>query len=414
MSEKISALILAAGKGKRMKSSYSKVLHSLLGKPVLFWVIEKAKQVADDVVVVLGHSYDQVKSAIESQNYDILLARQKNLDGTGGAVRDAIGFLKGQWTLILCGDMPLIEIKTLRRLIKLGKKTGTGAILVSKTSQPGNYGRVWIENATAKKIVEYTDLPKGVESDIINTGTYFIRTDVLKKMVANLRANNKQREFYLTDIVEMLAEKSRPLKAVFIDLQEALGINSRKDLVSASEILRKKIIDKHLSKGVSIYMPDTVWIEADVKIGRDTVVMPFTVIRHSVKIGCNCQIGPFAHIRSGTKIGDNSVVGNFVEVNRSVLSEGVYAKHLSYLGDCYIGKWTNIGAGTITANYDGKKKHKTKIGKGAFIGSGAILIAPVKVGNNSVVGAGAVVTKGHDVKDGEVVVGLPARPFKKK
>ncbi len=404
-----SSVILAAGKGKRMRSSLPKVLHKVLGKEALVWVLELAERVSSQQVVVVGHQRERVVSVVNKASERASVVVQEVLDGTGGAVKRALKRVERDWILVLCGDMPLIRPESIRRLFRVSS-SGSPSMLVARVEEGGSYGRVWIdENGIAKKIVEKADLGPGQESDLINTGVYLVPAQLMKEALRVLKPDNAQGELYLTDIVEYAYQKGSGFKVVLIDWEECIGINSRKDLALAEEVMRRRIIDYHLERGVTIHMPDTVWIEDEVKIGRDTEIFPFTVIRSRVKIGSYCQIGPFAHIRSGTRIGDNCIVGNFVEVNRSTLKSGVYAKHLTYLGDTSVGEGTNIGAGTITANYDGKRKNKTKIGKKAFIGSGAILIAPVKVGNRAIVGAGAVVTKGHNVGDGKVVVGVPAK-----
>ncbi len=409
---RLTSIVLSAGKGKRMRSSLPKVLHTVLGKPSLFWVLDVARGVGEDIVVVVGHKAEEVERAISANGYEVKTVVQERLDGTGGAVKRAIARAEGDWALILCGDMPLVRLSSVRRLIRAGLKRGTGAVLVARTQDAGSYGRVWIEGGVVVEIVEKSDLGRRPDPGVINTGVYVIRTDLLREAVKSLKANNRQQELYLTDVVSYLHRKGTSLVPVFCDEDEALGINSRKELAVVESIARRRIVESLMDKGITIHMPETVWIEVDVKIGRDTEIFPFTVIRRGVKIGKSCQIGPFAHIRSGTVIKDNCIIGNFVEVNRSLLEERVYAKHLTYLGDTRVGRFTNIGAGTITANYDGKRKHRTTIGSSAFIGSGAILIAPVRIGKRAVVGAGAVVTKGHDVRDGAVVVGVPAKELR--
>ena len=409
----VDAVILAAGKGKRIKSDLPKVLHPVLGKPALFWVLDAIGGLVDRVVIVLGYGADKVRRAVVDNGYKAEFVYQRVLNGTGGAVKTAMKALKADLTLILCGDMPLVLRKSVKALISSAAKNKTGAILGAFSEDPGSYGRLWVDrDGLAEKVVEYSDMQ---ENDVpfINTGAYCLFRDRLRKALSGLRKDNQQGEYYLTDIVSYLYDRRMGLSVVWAQEDEAIGINSRQDLALAEEVARMRIIESHMDSGVTIHMPETVWIEEDVKIGRDTEIMPFTVIRKGVRIGTGCQIGPFAHLRSGTQIGDDSIVGNFVEINRSSLKNSVYVKHLTYLGDTSVGDETNIGAGTITANYDGKQKHKTKIGKNSFIGSGAILVAPVRIGDRAVVGAGAVVTKHHDVADGDVVVGVPARSLSK-
>ena len=408
----VSAVILAAGKGKRMKSSLPKVLHKVMGKESLAWVIELAEKITGQQIVVVGHQREMVTTSLSNWGCEVDVVVQDVLDGTGGAVKRALRRIKGDWVLILCGDMPLISARSVRRLFR-ASISGRPSMLVAETEERGSYGRVWVdEDGLAKRIVEKSDLSGSEDSNLINTGVYFVPKQLLREGLKRIVPNNAQGELYLTDLVQYAYQKKMGFKVVLVDPQECIGINSRKDLALAEEILRRRIINSHLERGVTIHMPETVWIEDGVKIGRDTEIFPFTVIRSRVKIGSYCQIGPFAHIRSGTRIGNNCIVGNFVEVNRSLLSDKVYAKHLTYLGDTVVGEASNIGAGTITANYDGHSKNKTEIGRNAFIGSGAILIAPVKVGNKAIVGAGAVVPKRHNVADGKVVVGVPAKEIR--
>ncbi len=409
----VDAVILAAGKGKRIKSDLPKVLHPVLGKPALFWVLDAIDGLVDRVVIVLGYGADKVRRAVVYNGYEAEFVHQRVLNGTGGAVKAAMKALKADLTLVLCGDMPLILRESIKALISSADKNKTGAILGAFAEDPGSYGRLWVDkDGLAEKVVEYSDM-QGQDIPFINTGAYCVFREKLKKALAGLRKDNRQGEYYLTDIVSYLYDRQMGLSVVWADEDEALGINSRQDLALAEEIARMRIIESHMDSGVTVHMPETVWIEEGVRIGRDTEIMPFTVIRKDVRIGKGCQIGPFAHLRSGTQIGDNSIVGNFVEINRSNLKNSVYVKHLTYLGDTSVGDETNIGAGTITANYDGRQKHKTKIGRHSFIGSGAILVAPVKVGDRAVVGAGAVVTRHHDVANGDVVVGVPARSLSK-
>ena len=248
----------------------------------------------------------------------------------------------------------------------------------------------------------------------VNVGVYCFRTKVLFKALDKVKPDNKKGEYYLTDTISILADEGLKVGSMPTrDHDEFLGINSRIDMVKAQDIIRFRIMERLMSQGVTIVDPTTTYIENDVKIGPDTIIYPMTVIEHDVTIGKGCEVGPFARIRPGTKLKSNAHIGNFVEVVRSKVGEGSKAKHLTYLGDVTIGRKVNIGAGTIVANYDGKNKNKTQVKDRAFIGSGTILIAPVKIGKDAITGAGAVVTRNRNVPDKTVVVGVPARVLKK-
>jgi bifunctional UDP-N-acetylglucosamine pyrophosphorylase/glucosamine-1-phosphate N-acetyltransferase len=256
----------------------------------------------------------------------------------------------------------------------------------------------------------------GTEDKIneINVGAYCFRAKDLFEVLKKVKANPKKKEFYLTDVIELLLARGKSV-ATFLtqDQTVAFGINTREDLVQAQAIIRRRILSKHMLSGVTIMDPLTTFIEAGVAIGRDTVIHPMTVIHTDVRIGQNCVIGPMAHLRQGTRISDTVEIGNFAEVSRSSIGSGVFQKHFSFIGDAKVGRGANIGAGVVTANFDGVNKNKTFIGDQAFIGSDAILVAPNKIGARAIVGAGSVVAKGKNVPAGMVAVGVPARVIKK-
>jgi len=262
------------------------------------------------------------------------------------------------------------------------------------------------------RIVEAKDATEEeIKINEVNTGTYCFNRKELEKFIHDIGMNEKKKEFYLTDIVEIFVKNKKKVCAASCGDSEAIGINTRRDLAVVNKIANKRNIDKLMDAGVTIIDPDTTYIASDVKIGQDTVIFPSTVIEPGVKIGRRCKIGPFARLRPGTALLDDVEIGNFVELCRSKIGEKTKIKHHTYLGDTCVGRNVNIGAGTITANYDGKNKSRTVIEDGVFVGVGAVLIAPVEIGKYAVVGAGSVVTKNKNVRAGETVVGIPARPL---
>jgi len=282
---------------------------------------------------------------------------------------------------------------------------------------PAGYGRIKRDkdgNVTGiTEEIEATGREKAVKE--INVGTYCFRGDILFSLLNEVKNDNKKGEYFLTDIISLMRRKGLKIGAVSTDDSgEAIGINSRKDLSVAAKILQKRTALRLMESGVTIADPGTTYIAEDARIGKDTVIHPHTIIESGVAIGRDCSIGPFARIRPGCRLADNVEIGNFVELVRTRIGNKTKVKHHTYLGDAVLGRNINIGAGTITANYDGKGKYATHIGDGAFIGSGTILVAPVRIGKKAVTGAGAVVTKNHDVPAGAVVVGIPARVLRKK
>lgn len=415
--EDFQVLILAAGKGKRMKSKLPKVLHKICGKEMINILIDKVKKAGfKKIVCVLGFKNEEVKKVLDK---NIKIVIQNPQEGTAHAVLQSLPFLKKQHILILYGDHPLIKKETLKKIAQFHKRTNADlTLLITELESPNQYGRIIRDcEGRIRKIKEFLDL-RGSERKIkeTNPGVMCFKKEVLEDNIKKIKRNKKKGEFYLTEIVEILylkRAKIREVKSIYPE-EEGLGVNTFQDLIRAEKILRREILESFLKKGVKIFSPELTLIDLDVKIGRDTVIYPFTVIERNVKIGKNCIIGPFSHIREGTIIKDNTEVGNFAELKNTFVDSFTKIKHFCYLGDSQIGKKVNIGAGTVTANFDGIKKHKTTIGDGAFIGCDTILIAPVKVGKNAKTGAGTVIPKNKDVEPNSVVIGVPAKKLIKK
>ncbi|EKD28108.1 MAG: hypothetical protein ACD_79C00427G0002 [uncultured bacterium] len=410
-------VILAAGKGKRMKSELPKVFHSVLGKTLIARVLDSTLFTKSLQICVISPSSKEMFLKKLPQN--VLTCIQTEQKGTGDAVKSAIPLLiknKIQSVLIIPGDMPLIKKETLKKLISTHKKEKNSVtILTGLMENPKGYGRI-IRNEKNQitAIVEEKDLlHTQKEIKEVNTGVYVFDTELLRDCLSKIHPNNAQKEYYLTDTINIASNKNAKVGGFCIGFSdECSGINSRMDLANAVEILRKQIIEKHLINGVTIEAPGTVYIDDNVKIGKDTIIKPFTIISHGVKIGNNCEVGPFSHIREGTILKDFACVGNFVEVKKSILGKKTKAKHLSYLGNATLGDRVNIGAGTITANYDGFNKHATKIGNGCKIGSNTVIVAPNIIGNDVITGAGTVIPANKNIKPRSLVYGIPAKVAK--
>ncbi len=415
----ISAVILAAGEGTRMNSNVPKILHRLGSKPMLGHVIDNVQAAGiKDIFIITGFKSQMVEKYVGNTAKCV---QQKKLLGTADAVwqirNEKALKEKNSKLLIIYGDTPLIQASTIKDLIKKHySEDVTGTLLSVNTKDPSGYGRiVRSDGGKVVKIVEEQEASvyeRAIEE--INVGVYVFKVDKLLKAIEKIRPNNRKKEYYLTDVVQVLHKDNQTVNAIETqNYNEILGVNSRFSLAEAYEIFRMRILDKIIASGVTVLDPKTTYIDEKVTIGRDTIIYPCTVIEGNVIIGENCSIGPFARIRSESKIANGAIVGNFVEFNRSEAGENSRIKHQSYIGDTKIGKAVNVGAGTIVANYDGKNKNKTIIQDGAFIGSGTILVAPVKMGKNAVTGAGAVVTKNKNIPANTVVVGIPAKVFKK-
>lgn len=415
MKNEIAVIILAAGKSTRMKSELPKVLHKLCGRPMLGYVLDLVTALKPArVVAVLGYKQELMREFIPQ---GVKIAIQKRLMGTADAVKAGLAALKGfQGTvLVLYGDNPLLKKESLKKLLDYHIENNVDAtLLTAKLEKPSGYGRIMRDKYfSICGIVEEKDADE-VQKEIkeINTGIMVFKKDRLDRNLKYIRPNNRKKEYYLTDLIEILAKKSYLIDAVRVeDVQEALGINTRVELVKANSIMQGRINEKFMLDGVSILDPVTTFINFGTKIGRDTTIYPFTVIERDVKIGKRCFLGPFAHLREGVSLGDDVTAGNFIEIVRSRIGNKTFVKHFSYLGDSSVGANVNIGAGTVTANFDGKNKNYTLIKDNVNIGSDTIIVAPVKIGKFAMTGAGSVVTR--NIPDKAVVVGVPARILRK-
>ena len=411
----VRAIILAAGRGIRMKSDTPKVLHHVHLRPMLEYPVKALESAGvDKTILVLGYKNKEVKKIFTSLESVI----QKRLLGSGDAVKitkKLFKKFKGK-ILVLCGDTPLIMKDTITKILKEHEREKASVTLLTAFVECAyGYGRI-SRDASGRiiGIIEEKDANRR-EKEIkeINVGCYCFEKDELFSSLDKLKINAKKKEYYLTDVVEILKMKNKKISSVLCkDSYEALGINSRHDLATAGRIINNKVLQRLMKAGVTIVDPRSTFVDSSAKIGTDTIIYPNTVIDKNVSVGKNCSIGPFARLREGTKLENSVEVGNFVELVRTRVSSGTKIKHLTYLGDADLGKNVNVGAGVITANYDGKNKNKTIIESEAFIGVGAILIAPVKVGRGAIVGAGSVVTKKKNVPRGKTVIGAPARILK--
>ena len=413
----ITAVILAAGMGTRMKTDLPKVLHKVGGETMLGRVVRNLRKAGvADIIAVVGYKAEIVESLFKDA---IRFVIQPELLGSGDALAHAVDYMaEGEGTvLVTCGDTPLITAATYRKLVEgHRKKKASCTLLTAEVEDPTSYGRIIrTKRGEVARIVEEKD-SSGEEKKVteINVGTYCFRKADLKRHIRDIELNEKKKEFYLTDIVDILVRGRKKIVSESCGPEEALGVNSRKDLATVNKMINSKKIDKLMKSGVTIVDPDTTHVDETAAVGKDTIIYPHTVIEADVKVAGGCKIGPFARLRPGTRLAGKAEIGNFVELCRTEVGEGTKVKHHTYLGDTTVGRNVNIGAGTITANYDGKKKYRTEIGDNAFIGVGAILIAPVRVGKNAVVGAGSVVTKNRNVPDGQTVIGVPARPLAAK
>ena len=441
----VTACILAAGKGTRMRSRLVKVLHPFLGRPMVKHLVDSAFRAGvDRVVTVVGHQGDEVRREVENgfPGWSLGFATQTEQRGTGHAVLTALPALSGaSEVLVLYGDTPLLQSKTLAQLLTSHRQSGRAMTLATfRAADPTGYGRI-VRDAEGNlvRIVEHADATE-VERNIdeVNAGMCVIRGDLLEGGLASLTPHNAQGELYLTDLVAHFATTTSEGVGAYVlaDAMEAQGVNTRAQLSQLEEIALARLRLVWMDRGVSMHDPSSIRIEADVEIGEDTVlganvqligrtrighgcridagvvletcelgdfvhIKPYTVAAYS-RLSTGVEVGPFAHLRRGTELGERAKIGNFVETKQARLGPHSKASHLSYLGDCEIGRHVNVGAGTITCNYDGIDKHRTVLEDGVFIGSDTQLVAPVRVGRNATVAAGTTVVK--DVPEGALVL----------
>jgi bifunctional UDP-N-acetylglucosamine pyrophosphorylase / glucosamine-1-phosphate N-acetyltransferase len=445
--EQPAAVILAAGKGTRMKSDLPKVLHPLCGQPILNYVLETAREAGfRRVILVVGSDAEGLRASIGDRAEYVV---QRTPLGTGHAVAQALPRLRGTGVAcVLYGDMPFISAATLRALRRALRRSAAASLATRVVDQTRGFGRIVRDPAGRfLRIVEEKDTtPQEAAIREVNAGVYCIRIPDLREALRLVRPANRQGEYYLTDAMNILAGAGREVATVSVsDPEEMVGINSREDLADAEAVMRRRIARRLMQDGVTMVDPSTTFVHAGVRIGKDTVLHPGTIltgrtvigeqcvigpgarIRDSVlgrgvtvsdssleesRIGDGTVVGPYAHLRPGTVVGRNVEIGNYAEMKKARIGDRTKVHHKSYLGDAWIGADVNIGAGTITCNYGmDRRKHRTTIEDGAYIGSDSMLVAPVKIGRGAVTGAGAVVTK--NVPPRAVAVGVPARVIRR-
>ena len=435
---KLKTLILAAGKGTRMKSEMPKVIHKVNGVPMISKIIDVLSKLnPEENILILGHKKEEVLKVV-GENCDYVLQTEQL--GTGHAVIQAKEKLQDYDgdVMVLCGDTPLLKESTLKSLYEYHKESNAvTTILTSIYENPFGYGRIVKENGLVKAIVEEKEASEEIKKiKEVNAGVYCFNSKELFKALDKINNNNEKGEYYLTDVIGIqVAEDKKVQSFVLEDNLEILGVNSKVELAQASKVLRERKNRELMEDGVILIDPENTYVEESVKIGKDTVLYPGVFLQGTTVIGEKCELigntriidstlgdnirvessvieesvleegvtmGPFAHLRPKSHLKEKVHIGNFVEVKKSTLEKGVKAGHLTYLGDAQVGENTNIGAGTITCNYDGVNKFKTVIGKEVFIGSDTMLVAPVNIGEKALVGAGSVITK--DVPNNSLAV----------
>jgi bifunctional UDP-N-acetylglucosamine pyrophosphorylase/glucosamine-1-phosphate N-acetyltransferase len=435
-SEALHVVVLAAGKGTRMKSALPKVLHRAAGLPLLEWVLRLARSLEPaSITVVLGHGADVVRAAAAAPDVSFVL--QEPQLGTGHALRQTESRLKGASgrVLLLSGDVPLLTAESVRRVLDVQHARAAALVVATAhMSDPTGYGRIIREDGALARIIEHKDAsPDQRDVTEINSGIYVFDLDPLFGGLARIGSANAQGEYYLPDLVEIFRRDGRVVDAVALeDADEIRGINTRAELAEVGGVLQRRINGAHMAAGVTLVDPATAYIGPDVTIGQDTVLHPFVILDGRTSVGSGCElhagtrisdstvadgvtvlnhcvlqsskvaagavIGPFARLRPDSDVGEHVHIGNFVEIKKSRLGKGTKIGHLSYVGDAVVGAGVNIGAGTITCNYDGQKKHQTTVGDGAFVGSDSTLVAPVRIGQGAYVAAGSSITE--DIPDG--------------
>ena len=394
--ENVMAIIMAAGKGTRMKSKNSKLVQKIYGKEMVKRSVENARKAGiENIVTVVGYKKEQVMDVLgDTVEYAI----QEEMLGTGHAVMQATKFLEGKKgkVVVLNGDVPILRPETIVRLVDKSIDNKEAATLLTAIyDDPFGYGRIIRdEGGNIEGIVEEKDATEEQkEIAEINAGIYCFDIEVLLEALKEIKPNNSQGEYYLTDVIQIIGDKGLKTGAVIVeDNTEILGVNDRMQLQMVTKILQHRINTELMKNGVTIEDINSTYIYDDVKIGMDTVIHPNTIIKSNVEIGEDCEIGPNAYIREGSRLANRVKIGSFVEIKKAIIGEGTKVPHLSYMGECEIGAGTNIGCGSITCNYDGFKKSKTIIGDDCFIGSNVNFIAPVTIGRNVLVGAGSTIT----------------------
>ncbi len=393
----IMAIVIAAGKGTRMKSKKSKLVQKILGKEIVKRAVENVKNAGvDDIIVVVGHQKEEVMHAIGE---NVTYVEQKEMLGTGHAVIQASEILQGKKGKIIAtyGDVPILKTQTLKRLLETSIKNNESATLLTAIYEnPKGYGRIIRDkDGNVKSIIEEVDATEEQRRiQEINSGVYCFDIQEMLEALKEIKPNNLKGEYYLTDVIQVMAKKGLKIGAVIVeDNAEILGINDRMQLQMLTKVLQHRINSELMYSGVTIEDINTTYIYDNVKIGMDTIIHPNTIIEDNVEIGENCEIGPNAYIRENCKISNNVKIGSFVELKNAIIGENTKVPHLSYMGDCEIGANVNIGCGSITCNYDGFQKSKTIIKDNCFIGSNSNFIAPVTIEENSFIAAGSTITE---------------------
>ncbi len=440
-SSSLAAVVLAAGKGKRLRSATQKVLHPICGRPALWWVLQNVKAARPSrIVIVVHHGADEVREAVRSWKIspEPVFVEQGEPEGTGHAVaaaEKAVG--RAREVLVIGGDFDPIAPEHVRELLRVHRRTKSAAtILTAEVAEPGGYARIVRDGTRLQRIVEGFDAPPELKRlKEVSLLVFAFRREDLFRVLPLVGRENSQKEYYLNEVFPILIDKGERVSAVRVDTGGAMGINSRGGLAETIRVVRGRINAKHLANGVTIVDPETTYIDVDVKIGSDSVIHPMTLLEGETKVGAGCElgpstrivdsrvddgatvtfavvrgarigtrvdVGPFASIRPGTVLREGAKVGTFVEVKNSRVGSGSKVPHLSYVGDADIGTGVNIGAANVFANYDGYEKHRTVVGDEVRTGSDTILVAPVRLGKGAVTGAGSVITK--DVPAGALAV----------
>ena len=418
----ISLIVLAAGQGTRMNSDLPKVLHPIAGAPMLVHALRAGAALSPDrTVVVTGHGADQVGKAAQDYDPDILLAHQATQDGTAHAVAQAEAALEGYTgdAIVLYGDTPFISEDTLTRMVEARAQHDV-VVLGFEAADPGRYGRLVMSGDTLEKIVEFKDADEATRAiTFCNSGVVAASAPVLFDLIRAVGNDNAAGEYYLTDIIGIARERGLSATAIACDEAETMGINSRTELATAEAAFQSRARATALEDGITLSAPETVYFAYDTVLGRDTAVEPNVVFGPGVTVesgaqirafshleGCHVSrgaiVGPYARLRPGAELAEDTRIGNFVEVKNALIGEGAKVNHLSDIGDATVGEETNIGAGTITCNYDGVMKHRTQIGARVFVGSSTMLVAPVSLGDEAMTGSGSVITQ--DVPEGALAI----------